>query len=340
VSGRAVVIGSVGLDLVAASPGALSAVAAAGNSGSNIAIRLAAAGWQVTFVTVVGADDAGRLVKADCERWGVATHSFLIDADYPTPRVFIVSDGTAASRLLFTCPGCGGRAEPLRIPRADQLGPRAVADAAAADLVIADIPGPAAARLAGAGRNGLVWYEASMFEAGTADQRALAAHADVLKCSREEAGHYTALFAAPGPRARVKIVTAGAAGVDAELRADAAPARAITPGNDAAACAQGGQSPPGWQRLHVAAAPARLVDPLGAGDAFTVAAAASLAFVRGPGPALTAGGLKTAMTAGAAAAATACGAVGARGDMTNIAAGTANPWIADDLPFRCPRCSP
>jgi sugar/nucleoside kinase (ribokinase family) len=333
-TGRAVVIGSVGLDLVASSPDADSATAAVGNSGSNIAIRLAAAGWQVTFVTVVGADEAGRLVREDCERWGVSTRSFFIDPQYPTPRVFIVSDGTTASRLLFTCPACGRRALPLRIPREDQLGPQAIEDATAADLIIADIPGPAAARLAGACRVGLVWYEASMFEAGPSDQRQLAAHADVLKCSREEAGHYAALFAAPDPRTRVKIVTAGSAGVDAELRVDA------QPGDDGAACPQGREPRPGWQRLHVAASPVSLVDPLGAGDAFTSAAAASLASARVAGSRLTAGELAAAMTAGAASAATACGAVGTRGDMTNTAAATVKPCIADDVPFRCARCAP
>ena len=316
-SGRALVIGSVALDLVARSPGAATAAAAAGNSGSNIAIRLAAAGWQVTFVTVVGADQAGRLVRADCERWGVDTSGFTVDEDYPTPRVYVVSDGRGVSGLLFPCPGCGAeRGRPLRVPRLDQLSGQSLAAAAAADLVIADIPGPAVAALGAAARDGLVWYEASMYEAARADQRALADLAQVLKCSREELPHYAEVFAAPGPRTRAVIITAGAAGTDAELRGD---------------------GPPG--RIHVDARPARVADPLGAGDAFTAVAAARLAEF--DGARFTTAELSAALTAGSAAAAVACGAAGARGDMTKDAAQTiVDPWIADGLPFLCPLCAP
>ncbi|HEY3878342.1 MAG TPA: carbohydrate kinase family protein [Trebonia sp.] len=320
-SGRAVVIGSVALDLVAPSRGAASAAASAGNSGSNIAIRLAAAGWQVTFVTVVGPDQAGTLVRADCERWGVDTSGFTVDQDYPTPRVFVVSDGSGQSELLFRCPGCDReRGRPLRVPRPDQLGRRSLDAAAAADLVIADIPGPAVAQLAAASSSGLVWYEASMFEAAASDQRQLADVADVLKCSREELPHYAGLFADPPPRTRAAVITAGAAGTDAELLGGAGRARLS---------------------LHVGACPADVVDPLGAGDAFTATAAARLAAAHRARPDFTAAELETALAAGSAAAAKACGATGARGDMTSGASrAIVNPWIATDLPFLCPLCAP
>jgi sugar/nucleoside kinase (ribokinase family) len=321
VTGRAVVVGSVALDLVATSSGAASASAAAGNSGSNIAIRLAAAGWQVTFVTVVGADEAGQLVRADCERWGVDTSGFAVDQDYPTPRVFVVSDGSGQSALLFRCPGCGReRGRPLRVPRPDQLSRRSLDAAATADLVIADIPGPAVAQLAAASPAGLVWYEASMYEAAGDDQRQLAALADVLKCSRDELPHYAAVFADPAPRTRAVVITAGAAGTDAELLGGAGPAR---------------------HSLHVDACPADVVDPLGAGDAFTATAAALLAAGHRVRPDFSAAELTAALAAGSAAAARACEATGARGDMTTGASrAIVNPWIADDIPFLCPLCAP
>jgi sugar/nucleoside kinase (ribokinase family) len=323
----AVVIGSTSIDLVAPNRGSRSANAAAGNSGSNIAIRLAAAGWEVAFVTTVGDDAAGDLVRRDCERWGVDTSGFVVDQDYPTPRVFIVSDGVTASELLFRCPRCGSRrSHPLRVPTADQLSDGVLARSSDAVLIVVDVPGSGAARIARQGRDALVWYEASLFEASPADQRDVAESSDVVKCSSDEYDHYRELFADPARRTEITMVTEGSRGVTARLRSAA-----------------------NWTTYRISSAPVQPVDTIGAGDAFTAVCAAALARdgVRGAG----AGGgsgtdearariLLDAVDAGQHAAAVACLAVGARGDMSLVTRSgrRLEPWIATDLSFCCARC--
>jgi sugar/nucleoside kinase (ribokinase family) len=319
--GSAVVIGSTSIDLVAPSRDSRCATAAAGNSGSNIAIRLAAAGWDVVFVTSVGDDEAGDLVRRDCERWGVDTSGVVADEDYATPRVFIVSDGITASELLFHCPRCGApRSRPLRVPSAAQLTDRVLTRSSAADLIVVDVPGSGAVRIARQGRDALVWYEASLFEAGAADQRDVAESSHVVKCSSEEYDHYRELFTRPAPRTEITMVTEGSRGVIARIR---------TMGD--------------WTTHRVGSTPVGPVDAIGAGDAFTAACAAALTRddFRGTGsPGARDRVLLDAVDAGQRAAAAACLAVGARGDMSLLARSgrRLEPWIATDLSFCCALC--
>jgi sugar/nucleoside kinase (ribokinase family) len=306
----AVVVGTVSLDLVADRPDAELARAAVGNSGANVAVRLAAAGWDVDLVSLVGSDGAGRAIREDLERWGVDTTGLVVRSGYRSPRVFQVGDGTdrGAASISSTCPHCHRpRGHRLEVPRPDELPDPVRERARRADLVLADVADDVSIELA-AHATGRVWFEASLRESTVPAMRALAAQAHVVKVSAEDADHYAPAFDVLGPRSALHVVTEGSRGV--RLRRAAV-----------------GGWPPGWDRLPsvLDAAP---VDTIGAGDALTAAAAAAY----GVGD-----DVLEALRAGGRAAAASCLHVGARGDM--LPPGSAgSPWLPGARPFRCGLC--
>lgn len=316
--GRAVVIGTVSLDLVAASPTATVADAAVGNSGANIAVRLAHLGWEVVFVTLLGYDDAADMVLRDLERWGVRTGAVVRRRGYATPLVFQVADvdGGGAASLLLACPRCKReRGYRLELPSAAETPDGLGQEVTDADLVVVDIADATSAMLVKAAR-GLVWYEASMTEARSDELRTLASMSDVVKVSEEEAGHYAdAIRGEHGPR-WVRMLTAGRRGVRYALRNE-----------------------DGWSAWSIVPAleDVEVVDALGAGDAFTAAVAHHFA-AGGWGAPPDDASVAAALRIGNTQAAQACCAVGARGDMRPP--GTSSPWIETGVLFQCARCGP
>ncbi len=150
------------------SPTQTDARAAVGNSGSNIAIRLAAAGWDVSFVSLVGADRLGELVIADLRRWSVDTSAVVARAGYRTPAVYITVGGDAANSTISNrCPVCGAGRVPLQGPRLDELPNGCARRFGAADVVVFDLVDETALELARSvrARGGSVLYEASLPEA-------------------------------------------------------------------------------------------------------------------------------------------------------------------------------
>lgn len=316
--GRAVVIGSVGLDIVAPRLESESGSAAAGNTGSNIAVRLADRGWDVTLIACIGDDPAGELLLADCVRWGVNPRGLIATPGYNTPIVRIISDGSGPSEILpRPSMGEGLGPRPLQVPSAGDVPQDVLADVAEADLIIFDVPSANSVELCRRNEQGLIWYEASMYEASAEDISAAGEIAHVIKCSDEELWHYATLFDAPRDQTVLTIVTAGGTGTRAGLRQ--ADGRFLS-----------------WSQ------PARPVDPVdtvGAGDAFTAACAARLAHMWSEHDRLDPANLertvREAIAAGQEAGTSACLAVGARGDMVTsarISSGAAL-WIAEDIPF-------
>lgn len=302
----AVVIGTTSLDLVADSDDAEFARTAAGNSGSNIAVRLAALGWQTELVALVGDDDLAPLVRADLAAWGVGVDGVVSRSGYRTPRVFhVVTERD--SHLLFVCPRCGRpRGHTLDLPDEDEIPDSVWAAIERADVVVADIAQPLAVAAARRTTASIVWYEQSLHEATPADMRALAAVADVIKVSSDDLDHYAPAESVAG--AGLRLVTLGADGVRAETRDDASSWTEYL-------------RVPGEVGLAV-------VDTIGAGDAFTATAIDRM----------SAGAeLDEVLAAATGAAGRACEAVGARGDM--IEGGrTKVAGAPSRIPFRCALC--
>lgn len=301
----AVVIGTTSVDLVATSDHGPTVRTAAGNSGSNIAVRLAALGWDVHLVALVGDDALAPLVRTDLESWGVDAAGVVSRAGYRTPRVFHVVSGSD-SHLLFECPRCARpRGHALELPHPDEISETTWTAIEQADAIVADIAQPLAVEAARRTREGLVWYEQSLAEASVAEMRALTALANVVKVSADDLEHYRPAERVDGPRLR--LVSRGPEGVDLYTRAE------------------GRWVPAGRRR---GPSPSAVVDTIGAGDAFTAHAVSGIA-----------DGIPREAWLGSAlaAGARACEAAGARGDMIE----DAGPGAARESPaiaFQCATC--
>lgn len=310
----AVVLGTISLDLVAETPGSSTARAAVGNSAANIAVRLASLGWRVQMVSLVGRDHAAALVRQDLRRWGVHTDGIVGRAGYRTPRVFQVagSAGGGADSLLLACPRCDRpRGHRLLVPTPDELPEAVWRDVEGADVVVADVAGDTAGRLFRQ-CTGMRWYEASLREATESEIAATVAHADVVKCSEEEADHYRAALSDQLSHVRTRILSRGGQGVDFSTRqADGA-------------WTTWDNVPPALDRSPV--------DTIGAGDALT---AATIDALQRPHEGSAAAAVQDALAAGQRAAARACLHPGARGDMAH-STGT-DVWLGE-APFECGLC--
>jgi len=124
--GRVCVVGSANLDLIALterlpSPGETvlghGYLEAPGGKGLNQAIAAARAGAQVVLVVAVGADDAGRALRATAEAEGIDT-AFVHNLDgVPTGRALIAVSDDGANAIVVV-PGANGRVSAVAVMEA------------------------------------------------------------------------------------------------------------------------------------------------------------------------------------------------------------------------------
>lgn len=308
VPGRSVVVlGTVALDVVARQNHDSPVGVAAGNSGSNIAIRLAAQGLDVQFCAVVGDDLAGAIVRSDLTRWGVKDDLLISRPGYRTPHVFQTLPLEPGAKPVFSneCVRCGMPQGTQQLPKMEEIGPRLQQRAQRADAVLSDLTGPVAVDLF-ADTSRPSWFEAGAAANSPHDSHALAACATVVKCAADEIDGLSGMLDGED-RQQIVVVTDGDAGY-----------RFRTPGSSLWTSAQ-------------AQTAAVVVDTMGAGDAFTAGALASLMTTGWDSP----GVVESALTAGARAAARACEYEGARGDMH--VPGGSSPW-SRSYPVACSYC--
>lgn len=318
---KILVSGTVSLDLVANSATARTATAAVGNTGANIAVRLAQQGFEVQFVCLIGDDAPGALVISDLERWSVGTSGVVVRPGYSTPLVFQVAtgDGSGSDSLSSTCPQCSRpRGHLLQMPEISEIPAQVWGFAEQAEAAVTDTAGETATKLL-ATTKGLTWYEASLRETTTAQMLQTGAQAQVVKVSSEDLDFYEPLIAQSGKRSQLRVITKGSAGVDWQLD------NSHPPTNEWQNWPSSLQQPP--------------VDTIGAGDAFTAGTVMSLArdeFSLSPAT------VRAAVRAGSDMAAQACMQRGARGDMLVSRGNSKNigPWVAEEAEFRCSYCSP
>ncbi|HSK99609.1 MAG TPA: sugar kinase [Rubrobacteraceae bacterium] len=119
---RIVVVGDLILDLLAKVEGEVAfgtdtftrIHAAAGGSGANAAAWLAASGIETHFIARIGDDLFGRFLAEDLRRTGVEPH-LALDSDLGTGKVFVLVDG-AGERTMITDRGAGEALGPEDLP--------------------------------------------------------------------------------------------------------------------------------------------------------------------------------------------------------------------------------
>lgn len=235
-----------------------------GGSPYNVAIGLARLGIAVSFHGAVGADDDGRLLRAHARRSGVDT-SGMLDASWPTMRATAVVDASGEARYRFNIPDCA----------AIQWRPSAGEGADAAVLHVGSIASwlsPAADAI-----EDLVDQAMSVGALLCVDPNLRPAVLNSPTLRLEATRRIQRLVARAG------VVKASAADLR-WLHPESAPADAarawsarcpglvvMTDGSEAAVGFLAGQ-----QVIRRAAAPARVRDTVGAGDAFMAALLAGL----------------------------------------------------------------
>jgi sugar/nucleoside kinase (ribokinase family) len=288
-----IVVGDLGIDVLVA-PAAPSAPGAdvparirrtPGGAGANTAAWLAHLGAAPTLVARVGDDQPGRDAVAELAAAGVRT-AVAVDPDLPTCTVLVLLDppstaGGHGERTMYSDRGAARRLSP------------------------ADLPGDLLAGAAHLHLSGYVLADPSSREAGLA----------VLAAARA-AGVSTSLDPQPatdpallrGVLDRVDLLLPNLDELEALTGSrDAGSAWALVQGGAGAVAVTLGAEGAVWVDFHgpqhVAAAPTRVVDPTGAGDAFDAGViAARVDGADGP----------RAAAAGCAAAAIAVGRHGAR----------------------------
>ncbi len=108
---RLVSSGFIALDIVIGLEDPLVPRFYTGGTTGNVTAALAYLGWQTVPISRLADDEAGHIVKADLERWGVDTKYLSGNFPCPTPivveKIFLGKDGSPKHRFLWTCPDCG-----------------------------------------------------------------------------------------------------------------------------------------------------------------------------------------------------------------------------------------
>jgi ribokinase len=249
--GAVAVVGSINLDLVVAvqrhpAPGETviggDRRELPGGKGANQAVAAARLGARVSMVGRVGADEAGRRLRANLEAEGVDAAHVREHGQAPTGVALIAVDAEGENTIVVS-PGANAR-----VGERDVAGAREVLAAAKVTLVQHEVP-PEAVRAAIAAAGGTVVLN-------PAPARALDGAVDVLAPNRGE------LEALAGRGGDPEALARGLQGARAVV---------VTLGADGALVVEG-------DRAERVAAPAvRAVDTTGAGDAFCGALAQALA---------------------------------------------------------------
>jgi sugar/nucleoside kinase (ribokinase family) len=122
VSPRVVVVGDLLYDMLARVEGAVAfgtdtfapIHASAGGSGANVAVWLASLGIEMHFVGRVGDDVLGEALSEELKRFGVEPH-LVRDSSLGTGKVFVLVDG-AGERTMITDRGAGEALGPEDLP--------------------------------------------------------------------------------------------------------------------------------------------------------------------------------------------------------------------------------
>ena len=311
---RALVAGTISLDLLAASATSTEATATVGSTGANIAIRLAAKGWRVELVGLVGNDEPGRLVRAELEAWGVDTSRVTVRAGTYTPIVYQVS-GVPGDPFLRRCPRCHRPQARHELPSEDELAEQGARSSDLSFAVI-DCGGEALSRIVGEARerSALLWVEFSPLRNSEPIGRDILESAWVVKTSEEDApllddASVCGWVTHQGPV--LSIVTLGERGVRVRRSGVGEP----------------------WKTYSAVRLQGPPIDPIGAGDAFTAACLDGFASLGTPfsSSSTPLDGVLVAALREAAAVVT---VAGANGDLVRPSG--ASPGV---VPFACYDCN-
>jgi ribokinase len=228
---------------------------AGGGKGANQAVAAARAGAQVAFVGRVGDDAFGRQTIEALRREGIATDFIVVDNLSPSGVALIMVDGRGEN-MIVVAPGANGRVCPADVERA-----RPALEKAGAVLVQLETPVPAVEAALGMGRRAgaiTVLNPAPAPDGGL--ERRLLADVSVLTPNRTEAAQLLGADADEPPERLARgLLEMGVGAV------------ALTLGADGVVVCDGGRCE------HVPAAPARVVDTVGAGDCFSAVLGVGLA---------------------------------------------------------------
>ena len=215
-----------------------------GGKGANQAVAAARLGNEVALIGRVGADDAGRGLRAGLEAEGVGVAHLRADPDAPS-GVALIAIAPDGENTIIVSPGANAR-----VGADDVAAAAEVLAGAAVTLVQLEIPEPAVRAAAQAAGGILVLNPAP----ARAIDHGVLARVDVLVPNRGE----LALLGGPGEPAAVARSLAGPGAV------------VVTLGGEGALVVEGDRVE------HVSARDVDVVDTTGAGDAFCGALADAL----------------------------------------------------------------
>jgi fructoselysine 6-kinase len=235
----------------------------AGGNALNVAVGLAGAGFQSHYLGAVGDDDDGRTVTTAAQRAGVAIDRVKV-LPLPTGVTLVELDAERDRRFVEERPGASGAYQP---------GPD-------------DIEFLRTCR----------WVHC----ANLTDPAALISQLDGVDVSYDFSQGNETLMADLAPKLKIAFVS-GAGGRDSSLTTARA---AVDAGAATAVVTRGRNGSLAWNHagVEVAAAPANVVDTLGAGDALIAAVI---------GTTIAGGEIREALEAGSVAAARVCSHYGA-----------------------------
>ena len=308
---RALVAGTVSLDLFAPSISSTFARATVGSTGANVAIRLATKGWHVELVGLVGQDRPGQLVRDELDGWGVDTNRLVARPGIETPIVYQVARSTG-DPFLRRCPRCGRSQARHGFPTPDELTAARVQPIELRAAVF-DCGGQAESMLLTevVDRGALIWAELSALANADPLANRVVSTAWVRKCSSEDEALLEQFDGTAEGNSPLTIITLGEKGV-----------RFRQAGNQNV-----------WRYLNAAALPGTPTDPIGAGDAFT--ASGLDAMLRLPAPTEpNLEQLDSTLRYALAEAALVVTKEGANGDLVR-----SPNTRAHEVPFACAKCA-